>query len=260
VRPSRRWETEDFGGSSRASLSSPDRPPRLSIHRPTFVREGVRHLATCGPRFEFNRSSLVPFASPRMRRLCRYTMCTRSPKPRVSPCGSCCLSVLSLAEDGRLGAVASLASRSLLREVANACRWSRPRGRVSPRFRIAEVRSVEWFSKPCVVRMLSWTPVSSLLRRGVDDRVLGNRRHFVAAIHSRNALCSGSARASYISRVISTYFLFFFLFDRSSREEEEEEEVVGVSRMIATWLILPVVICLSQRLSHACLSINCFIL
>ena len=28
----------------------------------------------------------------------------------------------------------------------------------------------------------------------------------------------------------------------------------------ATWLILPVVICLSQRLSHACLSINAFIL
>ena len=28
----------------------------------------------------------------------------------------------------------------------------------------------------------------------------------------------------------------------------------------ATWLILPVVICLSQRLSHACLSINDFIL
>ena len=27
-----------------------------------------------------------------------------------------------------------------------------------------------------------------------------------------------------------------------------------------TWLILPVVICLSQRLSHACLSINNFIL
>lgn len=30
--------------------------------------------------------------------------------------------------------------------------------------------------------------------------------------------------------------------------------------MVETWLILPVVICLSQRLSHACLSINCFIL
>ncbi|ORY20338.1 hypothetical protein BCR39DRAFT_84982 [Naematelia encephala] len=28
---------------------------------------------------------------------------------------------------------------------------------------------------------------------------------------------------------------------------------------IVTWLILPVVICLSQRLSHACLSINKFI-
>jgi hypothetical protein len=33
-----------------------------------------------------------------------------------------------------------------------------------------------------------------------------------------------------------------------------------VSTTIDTWLILPVVICLSQRLSHACLSINDFIL
>ena len=29
-------------------------------------------------------------------------------------------------------------------------------------------------------------------------------------------------------------------------------------RMTATWLILPVVICLSQRLSHACLSTNLY--
>jgi hypothetical protein len=29
---------------------------------------------------------------------------------------------------------------------------------------------------------------------------------------------------------------------------------------VVTWLILPVVICLSQRLSHACLSINKFVL
>ena len=31
----------------------------------------------------------------------------------------------------------------------------------------------------------------------------------------------------------------------------------GPAGTAATWLILPVVICLSQRLSHACLSINC---
>ena len=31
-------------------------------------------------------------------------------------------------------------------------------------------------------------------------------------------------------------------------------------RKVVTWLILPVVICLSQRLSHACLSINNFVL
>ena len=30
----------------------------------------------------------------------------------------------------------------------------------------------------------------------------------------------------------------------------------GVRSMAATWLILPVVICLSQRLSHACVSMN----
>ena len=32
------------------------------------------------------------------------------------------------------------------------------------------------------------------------------------------------------------------------------------TQWIVTWLILPVVICLSQRLSHACLSINKFVL
>ena len=34
----------------------------------------------------------------------------------------------------------------------------------------------------------------------------------------------------------------------------------GLPAVIVTWLILPVVICLSQRLSHACLSINNFVL
>ena len=34
----------------------------------------------------------------------------------------------------------------------------------------------------------------------------------------------------------------------------------GDDEKIVTWLILPVVICLSQRLSHACLSINKFVL
>ena len=35
---------------------------------------------------------------------------------------------------------------------------------------------------------------------------------------------------------------------------------IGFGKGIATWLILPVVICLSQRLSHACVSINSFVL
>ena len=35
---------------------------------------------------------------------------------------------------------------------------------------------------------------------------------------------------------------------------------IGAKWILVTWLILPVVICLSQRLSHACLSINNFVL
>jgi hypothetical protein len=38
------------------------------------------------------------------------------------------------------------------------------------------------------------------------------------------------------------------------------ETRAGSLELVVTWLILPVVICLSQRLSHACLSINKFVL
>jgi len=44
--------------------------------------------------------------------------------------------------------------------------------------------------------------------------------------------------------------------ERGGGMTEKEKELVK----IVTWLILPVVICLSQRLSHACVSINDFIL
>ena len=49
------------------------------------------------------------------------------------------------------------------------------------------------------------------------------------------------------------------------RSKEKEEEAFWEKRGhgkegIVTWLILPVVICLSQRLSHACVSINSFVL
>ena len=66
------------------------------------------------------------------------------------------------------------------------------------------------------------------------------------------------------------FFFFFFLFFFSlplvkGRERERERgREKGRERerrnTIVTWLILPVVICLSQRLSHACVSINDFIL
>ena len=49
------------------------------------------------------------------------------------------------------------------------------------------------------------------------------------------------------------YSGFFFAPKRKEKRSEKPFTIV-------TWLILPVVICLSQRLSHACLSINNFIL
>ena len=43
--------------------------------------------------------------------------------------------------------------------------------------------------------------------------------------------------------------------ERTAPRGEAGREAGGGSRIV-TWLILPVVICLSQRLSHACLSIS----
>ena len=47
-------------------------------------------------------------------------------------------------------------------------------------------------------------------------------------------------------------------FWRTPDRESNDDKVVSIEwgRKVVTWLILPVVICLSQRLSHACLSIN----
>ncbi len=41
-----------------------------------------------------------------------------------------------------------------------------------------------------------------------------------------------------------------------TRERVVNDAVFNLKTTDTTWLILPVVICLSQRLSHACLSIN----
>ena len=43
---------------------------------------------------------------------------------------------------------------------------------------------------------------------------------------------------------------------KARRETKASFPLSGGTATKATWLILPVVICLSQRLSHACLSIN----
>ena len=256
VRPSTRWETEDVGGSSWAPLRSPNRSPRLSIHRPASVREDLRPLATGGH---------VPRLSPRMRRLYRYTMCTRSPKPRASPCRSCCLWRLEVSFSTTLSGpetrrcdiasvtIVSAGSRERVSMVS-------PKTARSPRFRIAEARSVEWFSKTCVVRMLASR------RRRSDGRVRSRARQskVIRCCYSMNCTLSGFRPGTVHFKVVGTVCV---LDARSMAVSSGFSPWMvhpvmprAVGSMIATWLILPVVICLSQRLSHACLSINCFIL
>jgi len=94
----------------------------------------------------------VPGASPRMRRLCRYTMCTRLPQPdEASPCRTRC------AAFGRsLGGASLLARQPLLREAAPDSRFpvssgvSRPLG-----LRIVGVCAGGRVSEACVVRRVS---------------------------------------------------------------------------------------------------------
>ena len=70
--------------------------------------------------------------------------------------------------------------------------------------------------------------------------------------------CVGSARGSL--RVERVWVLMNSRRERTSLARggwTSTDDEMGKS---VTWLILPVVICLSQRLSHSCLSINEFVL
>ena len=57
-------------------------------------------------------------------------------------------------------------------------------------------------------------------------------------------------------KVVCSLLLCHLWTRRKSNNESLLLAIREVSLTTVTWLILPVVICLSQRLSHACLSIN----
>ena len=194
---------------------------------------------------------VVPAALPRMRRLCFYTMCTRhfdSPLPVRAAAAASPLGVRSALR-------ASLAVQPFLREGARACfagvvpcrsvacpprRWSRAGGMVQRGLCCASVSPLAYMSfymsacrgpGPLTTVVVLLFPTSNALRR---------------------CHCAPWLRC-FLARVRVARVLVHVLVLGSRRS------IVRAS-MIATWLILPVVICLSQRLSHACLSINCFIL
>jgi hypothetical protein len=88
-------------------------------------------------------------------------------------------------------------------------------------------------------------------RSRVADQPVGN---LVGAIGWRGmsgrSLCSWTSRAGCFGTPLSVHI------DRRLRAAGPARLSRDVSGTVVTWLILPVVICLSQRLSHACLSIS----
>lgn len=182
----------------------------------------------------------VPCASSghRMRSLCVYTMCTRDPKRVAGPCLACCVAL------GRsLGGQRVPAQQPSLREGRSVGRGVAPplRHRFPPcRWAVLVEASarhvvVAWF---VVGVRAAVVPCPAALSSVM--LVLGECAPVGPAWPSR-------LRSSPCVVGASSFPVGGRRFPREGAKT-------------ATWLILPVVICLSQRLSHACLSINCFIL
>jgi hypothetical protein len=93
-----------------------------------------------------------------------------------------------------------------------------------------------------------------------ENQILG--QHSIQIPNTCQMMCRGRActtvhtRTLYITtRVcVSRLCLCVVGYGHTTRKPQERN-----TYKVVTWLILPVVICLSKRLSHACLSINEFI-
>ena len=84
-------------------------------------------------------------------------------------------------------------------------------------------------------------------------------RNLVGAIGWSSASSRYAGGAAATGRLVRPFHLttFYPLGGLGSRDHSPQGgRVSGTSCHEVTWLILPVVICLSQRLSHACLSIS----
>jgi hypothetical protein len=107
---------------------------------------------------------------------------------------------------------------------------------------IGNLSTVVWIKVPLQVRFVKTT----FLKFGLDvDCLWGydNRNESGAGMYS----CKGSM----LRHCCKNPFVFLVVVVLKALESPEI-----TAHTIETWLILPVVICLSQRLSHACLSIN----
>ena len=115
-----------------------------------------------------------------------------------------------------------------------------------------------WFALVCISHLTAAPPLLS-----VFYRVLGNGVHCCIRLLIRTpslltAIFYIVVWAPLCLDIFATgksYYCVCFL-DLFFRKHFQFQCTIGLDPRTVTWLILPVVICLSQRLSHACLSIN----
>ena len=112
-----------------------------------------------------------------------------------------------------------------------------------------------WLKSLYSVKARTWRSYSKLVRSG-DKELL--ERCVDPTSARKTAPRTSEVIQLKVDALITTPKLKSVWLISPSEADEVSKEID--SNRIVTWLILPVVICLSQRLSHACLSINKFLL
>ena len=86
----------------------------------------------------------------------------------------------------------------------------------------------------------------------LEECSVGTRGKLVSSTLNSNSCC---AARQHTQTLLPACWCVAVIDRLVSSRKTKTDQLITVR--VVTWLILPVVICLSQRLSHACLSINC---
>jgi hypothetical protein len=131
----------------------------------------------------------------------------------------------------------------------------------SVRFRKA-ARNIHLFCRCCFYRGFAQWDVTRWTKESLGPKPSKSMENFFSLFYTPSTLYLVSFVFKMEFVLCTVVWVFQWRSECSSRHHAMFPPVgtTGKLTKTVTWLILPVVICLSQRLSHACLSINNFIL